>query len=172
MSDASLSPTDVEATAGNEHSDADPTPERRSRLGSIPALAAAVALGALGESVTVAAAGLVVLAWVGASALAAFAVGQIALAAVAGTAPWIFLLAVQGALATLLFEPALTARRSVRHALVTVLALGGLGAIAGGVWVASDQIWVAAGAVAVATAVAAYVLHRWSLLATGVLSDE
>lgn len=141
-------------------------------IGAIPTVAAAVAVGALGDPVAVVAAGLVVLAWVWASTIAAFAVGQIGLAAAAGTATPSSVVLAQAALGALLFVPAVRAQRSIRHVVATAVAVGGLGAVVAGAWVATGVVWAAAGVAVGVTAVVAYLLHRYGLLTLGELSDE
>lgn len=145
---------------------------RRSRLGAIPAVAGAVAIGLVGTLPAILAGGLVVLAWIGSSPIVAFAVGQVSLAAVSETATLDSLLLAQGALAALLFEPALHVRRSIRHVLVTATGVGVLGGLAAGIWLATGTVWAPAGAIAAVVVVFGYLLHRWSLLRLGVLHDE
>lgn len=144
---------------------------RRSWTGGILTAVAAVALGAIGTPLALAGAALVGLAWAVTSPVGAVAVGQVALVALAETATLDSLVIAQSALALLLFEPAVRARRSVRHVVTTAGALGGLGAVAAGTWLATGQVAVAAGAVAALTVLCCYLLHRWSLLSLGVLHD-
>lgn len=144
----------------------------RPLAGAVPTVAAALSLVATGHPVAVIAAGFVVFAWVWSSAVAAFGVGQVGLAAVAGTATPESLVLAQGALAACLFVPVVRARRSVRHVFTTTVALAGLGAVVAGAWFATGSVWTGAAAVVAVTATVSYVLHRYSLLWLGELSDE
>lgn len=143
----------------------------RSLAGGAAAILAAVALVAIGGSLGVVAGLAVVGTWYALGPLYAFTIGTVAVVALAGQAPTTELAGPTLAVFGILIAPDLTTPRGRRLAAGTVLGTALLGGLAVGTFALWDTIWITAGLLTAVGAVVAYVLHRYDLIVTGVVSN-
>lgn len=142
----------------------------RSLAGGAAAVIAAVALVGIGGPLGVLAGLAVVGIWYAFGHRYAFTIGTVAVVAVAGQAPTTERATGMLAVFALLIAPDLTTPRGRRLAAGTVLGTALLGGLAVGTLALWDTIWITAGLLIAVGALVAYVLHRYDLIVTGVVS--
>lgn len=144
----------------------------RSRLGGVTALLAVGALAVLGGPIG-AGAGLALLAaWYVFGPLPAFAIGQVAVVALAGDWSVASIAAAQLAVFAMLVAPDLASPHGRRLAAATAAGATLLGAVTYGAQSGWETTWTSAVVLGGLVALAAYGLHRYELLATGGLIRE
>lgn len=139
----------------------------RSLPGGLAALLAAGALVALGGPLGAGAGVALVTCWYLLGPVYAFAVGQVAVVALAGDWPLRYVAGAELAVLAVLVAPDLATARGRRLAAGTV---AGIGVLGGGAFVAQltwETTWATAVVLVGVVALASYGLHRYELVATG-----
>ena len=148
--------------------------DERTRLGAVGVVVAGIGLVALAGLPGVVAAVLLAVAWILLPATYAFAVGQIALVALASDGALVGFAAVEVGLLGVLLAPATRLADPVPPvalAVAWVLAGVALAWASTGAGAPLDP-WLAGLALVTLTALAAYVVHRYQLVALGLVADD